>query len=246
MRRRLLWLPIVLLAPLLLGAADPAEDLVSCDGTTRPDTDAPIDILRASGTTAEDGLALRFTITFASPVPVPDEEGLPLRVDVLLRDPTLSDLSVDYYRALNRIVRFDDLGAKAGLVVLLLPERADSPFTNGVKFDGDTLTLTVPSRMVMHDPDLEGFDYDGLRWTVVAQDEGTCDLLGERARPTERVKVLAQGPSPSPDPAATRPDPGDPLVSGGFLVACVLAIAVGGGAGFAAARWRRAGEAPPR
>ena len=43
-------------------------------------------------------------------------------------------------------------------------------------------------------------------------------------------------PSPGDDAAAAT---GDPLISGGFVVACLVAIAIGGGAGFAVAAWRR-------
>jgi hypothetical protein len=241
MRRRLPWLAILLLSPLLLAASDPSGDLVSCDGTSVPQADAPIDVVKATGSTAEEGLALRFTITFADPLPVPDEEGSPLRVDVLMLDPAVPDMTVDYYRGLNRIVRFDDVSRGAGLDILLLPERSESPFTSGAQVDGDTLTMTLPSRMVMPDPDLAGFDYRGMRWTVVARDRDTCDLLGGRARPTRRLEVVADSPSPEPSPGAvgTSSVPGDPLVSGGFLAACVLSILVGGAAGFAAARWRR-------
>jgi hypothetical protein len=241
MRRRWPLVGVVLLAPLLLGAADPPSDLVSCDGTRVPQRHAPIDIVRAIGTTAEERLALRFTITFSEPLPLPDEEGKPLRVDVLLDDPAVPELSVAYYRGLNRILRLDAVSASPGLTVLLLPERSDDRFTNGVQVDGDTLTMTIPSRMVMPDPDLSGFDYRGLRWTVVAQDQGTCDILGARARPTRPVKVLTSEPSPSPSPdaVATAPAPGGPIVPGGLVTECLLAIVVGGAAGFAVARRRR-------
>ena len=246
MRRRVPWLSLalVLATPLLLGAADPSGDLVPCEGAGHAGADAPIDIVQARGTTAEDGLAMRFTITFAEPLPVPDLEGSPLRVDVLIDDPAVPELSVDYYRGLNRIVRFDDVGAKAGIVILLLPERTQSPFTSGMRLDGDRLTLTLPSRMVMPDPDLAGFDYRELRWTVVARDETTCDFLGERARPTHALKVLAE--SASPAPGASTPvaasDGGGGLISVGFVFWCLVGIAVGGAAGFFAARWRRRTE----
>ena len=245
MRRGAPWWPvaIVLAAPLLLGAADPSGDLVPCDGAGHA-ADAPIDIVNARGTTAEAGLARRFTITFAEPLPVPDEEGSPLRVDVLIDDPAVPELSVDYYRGLNRIVRFDAVGTKAGIQILLLPERSQSPFTSGMRLDGDRLTLTLPSRMVMPDPDLAGFDYDGLRWTVVARDESTCDFLGERARPTRALKVLAVAASPSPaaNSSVATTEGGGGLIRSGFALACLVAVAVGGGAGFAAARWRRRTE----
>ena len=241
MRRRLPWLLVLLAAPLLLGAADPSGDLASCDGTGTVNPDAPIDVVAARGATAEDGLAMRFTITFAEPLPVPDDEGRPLRVDVLMHDPEAPDVSVDYYRGLNRIVRFDDVSEAGGLAILLLPERTESPFTSGVETHGDTLTMTLPSRMVMPDPDLAGFDYSGIRWTVVTRDRSTCDLLGARARPTRELKVEeARTPAPSPaPPVATTPAP-EPILSLGLVVACVVSIAVGGFAGYVAARWRRA------
>ena len=244
MRRRLPLLALALATPMLLGAADPSGDLVPCEGTGRAAADAPIDIVSARCTTAEDGLAMRFTITFAEPLPVPDEEGSPLRVDVLIHDPAMPDLSVDYYRGLNRIVRFDAVSLKAGLMILLLPERTQSPFTSGAQLDGDTLTLTLPSRMVMPDPDLAGFDYDGVLWTVVARDESTCDVMGERARPTRPLKVLADdaAPTPAPSGAVAETSDGGGLISIGFVFACLVAISVGGAAGFAAARWRRRTE----
>jgi hypothetical protein len=232
---------VLLLAPLLLGAVDPASDLVSCQSGSPLVSDAPIDMVKASGTSAENGLALRFTIGFSAPLPVPDEEGSPLRVDVLLREGSVPDLSADYYRGLNRIVRFDAV-ADPGLLVLLLPEKAESPFTGGVRARGDTLTLTLPARMVMQDPDIAGFDLSDLRWTVVSRDEDTCDLLGERARPERRVRVLGGAASPVPPISPNGPPPAataDPLISAGFLVACLVAITIGGGVGFAAAAWRR-------
>ena len=134
---------MLLLAPLLLGAADPAGDLVSCRRAARPCQRAPIDIVRASGGTAEAGLALRFR-SRSRPRAGPGRGGPPLRVDVLLRDTAVPDLSVDYYRALNRIMRFDALDARPGCRSCCCPRETDSPFTSGVAVDGDTLTLTVP------------------------------------------------------------------------------------------------------
>ena len=104
--------------------------------------------------------------------------------------------------------------------------------------------MTFPSRMVMPDPDLAGFDYRGIRWTVVARDEDTCDLLGDAARPSFRLKTrnAAASPVPSLSPGATATADGGSFLSPGFLVACVVAIGIGGAAGFAAARWRRRTE----
>jgi hypothetical protein len=241
MRRRSAWLLILLLAPLLLGWSDPAHDLRPCNGDTGAVASAPIDIVDALGTSAEEGEAIRFRITFAQPLPVPDEQGKPLRVDVLLRDPSVPALTAGPYLRLNRIVRFDAV-AEPGLLIMLLPERSATPFAGGVDARDDTLTLTFPARMVMQDPDLAGFDLRRLRWTVVARDERTCDILGGRSEPTRRLKIVGDRASPAPATSpgtASSASDDHPLMSTGFLLACVLAIGVGGGAGMAAARWRR-------
>jgi hypothetical protein len=242
MRRRPAWALTLLLAPLLLGWTDPPHDLGPCRGDTGAVARAPIDIVEALGTSAEERAAIRFRITFADALPVPDEQGKPLRVDVLLRDPDVPGLTAGPYLRLNRIVRFDAV-AEPGLLILLLPERSATPFAGGVDVRGDTLTMTFPARMVMQDPDLAGFDLQRLRWTVVARDERTCDILGGRSEPTRRLKILGDRASPPPKtPPGVAAVSGDhSLLSTGFLLACVLAIGVGGGAGLAVARWRRAG-----
>lgn len=240
MHRGLAWPLTLLLAPLLLGWTDPARDLEPCNDARGTVARAPIDMVEAVGTSAEQGSAIRFRITFAHALPVPDEEGKPFRVDVLLRDPSVPDMTVGPYLYLNRIVRFDAV-AEPGLLILLLPERSGTPFAGGVDVRGDTLTMTFPARMVMPDPDLAGFDLQRLRWTVVTRDEGTCDILGGRSEPTRRLKVLGDRASPvpsTPGAVASAAD-GSPLLSARFVLACVLAIGVGGGVGLAAARWRR-------
>ena len=238
MRPRLAWPLTLLLAPLLLGWSDPAHDLAPCSGATGTVAAAPVDIVEAVGTDAEGGTAIRFRITFARELSVPDERGKPFRVDVLLRDPSVPDLTAGPYLYLNRIVRFDAV-VRPGLLLLLLPERSVTPFAGGVDVRGDTLTMTFPARMVMQDPDLAGFDLRKLRWNVVARDERTCDILGGRAEPARKLQVVGDQASPVPATPTTPVAVNPPLISSGFLLACVLAIAVGGGMGFAAARWRR-------
>ena len=241
MRRTPAWLSTLLLTPLLLGWSDPARDLAPCGDAGAPVARAPIDIVDAVGSTAEGDQVLRFQITFSRPLPVPDDRGRPLRVDVLLRDPTVPDVTVGPYLFLNRIVRFDTV-SEAGLVILLLPERSVSRFAGGSDVSGDTLTLQFPARMVTPDPDLAGFDLHRLRWTVVARDGGTCDLLGRGSRPNRRLKIAGDEmpPSPTASQGPVGPAVADaPLVSGGMLLAYALAVVVGGGAGFAVARRRR-------
>ncbi|MBA3691451.1 MAG: hypothetical protein H0W82_08585, partial [Actinobacteria bacterium] len=185
MRRRSVWPLILLLSPLLLGWSDPEHDLAPCRGGPVTVHGAPIDMVKAVGTSAENGQAIRFQVTFSRPLPVPDRHGRPLRVDVLLRDPSVPDLTAGPYLYLNRIVRFDAV-AGSSLVIMLLPERSSTPFAGGVDVRGDTLTMVFPARMVMPDPDLAGFDLRRLRWTVVARDGSTCDLLGGRSMPNRR------------------------------------------------------------
>jgi hypothetical protein len=239
MPRRLAWPLTLLLWPLLLGWSDPAHDLASCSGDTDVAAHAPIDIVEAVGSSAEEGEAIQIRITFAGLLPVPDRHGRPLRVDVLLRDPGVPDLTAGSYLYLNRIVRFDAL-ADPGLVILLLPERSVTPFTGGVAVQGATLTLTFPARMVMQDPDLAGFDLQRLRWTVVARDGGTCDTLGGRSRPTRKLRILSDQASPAPATTqSSSSGDGSSSPSAAFVLSCVLAIVVGGAGGRVAARRRR-------
>ena len=112
---------VVLAAPLLLAAtvSDPRGDVVDCRGRG-PSDERAIDLVGAEAQATEGGSAIRFTMTFAAPLPVPDREGRPLRVDILVRDPDVPTVSLAYYRRLNRIVRFDAV-VDPGLTILLPP-----------------------------------------------------------------------------------------------------------------------------
>jgi hypothetical protein len=233
--RRLLPLAVLLCAPLLFGFADPPGDLVSCTGAATANTEAPIDILSATGTTTEDGQALVFKVTFAGDLPAPDPDGRPLRVDVLLNDADVPTESFQYYKHLNRIVRFDDITPPA-LQIILLSEEAQNVF-NGVHLDGETLRMEFPTRLVSRDEDLKGFDLEGLRWGVIARDESTCDFLGT-GRPTSKLKLEA-APSPSASPSTSSVAGAGGGGSLGFVLACVVGVLIGGGIGFGAAQWRR-------
>jgi hypothetical protein len=235
--RRLLLLAVLLCAPLLVGFTDPPRDLVSCTGTTAVNAEAPIDILRASGSAIQDGQALVFKVTFAGDLPVPDPGGRPLRMDVLLNDRDVPTVSFEYYRDLNRIVRFDAVTPPM-LQILLLPEKAQNVFS-GVHAEGDTLRLELPTRLVARDGDLAGFDLAGLRWTVLSRDGSTCDFL-DAARPTLKLDVVStSSPGPSSPPSTSPVTDTGGGGSGGFVLACVLGVLVGGGIGFGAAQWRR-------
>jgi hypothetical protein len=166
--------------------------------------DARIDLVEARGEIVETGLALRFTLVFADRLPVPDRERTPLRVDVVLADPTVPTVSFGPYREVNRIVRFDAVPDPL-LQIVLLPERGANVFVGAVAL-GNTLTMNLPGRLVTRDRDLEGLGLDRIRWSVIVRDERDCDLLGD-GRPTQRLVVSP--PTPSTTPSETGP-PGSP------------------------------------
>jgi hypothetical protein len=231
-------LAVLAVLPVLLAAADPRGDTGPCSGSPGQG-DERIDLVDAVGTIVEDGDAIRWTLRFARPLPVPDTERKPLRVDVVIRDPSLPVVSFRYYRDLNRIVRFDDVPHPL-LQIVLIPEHGANVF-EGATVAGDTLTIEMPGRIIVRDQDLNGLGLRRLRWSVIARDEGTCDFLGD-GRPTRRLEVAPPEPAPSFESPVTTPrDDGfsdglrAALIAGAVLV---LGIAVGA---LAAVRRRRAG-----
>jgi hypothetical protein len=191
---------IALLAPLALGASDPRGDVGPCPPGGPAGGDPRIDILDARGEIVERGTALRFTIRFDDSFESPDGERSPLRVDVVLRDPAAPVVSFRYYRDLNRIVRFDAV-ADPALQIVLLPEQGANVFVGAVAL-GDTVTMTLPGRLVTRDADLEGLRLGRLRWGVIARDEAHCDALGDGA-PTERLVVGEVAATPTQVPTVT-------------------------------------------
>ena len=103
---------LLLVTPLLLAAArDPRGDVTSCaDGSTA--TDPVADLVEVDAFADELGSAAVWRLTFAAPLPVPDREGAPLRIDVLVRDPKLPTVALGDERGLNRLVRWDDTSAE--------------------------------------------------------------------------------------------------------------------------------------
>ena len=208
--------------PLLLGASvsDPMGDTVACRGSAKAG-DEVIDLIGAEAQATEGGSAIRFTVTFAAPLPVPDREGRPLRVDVLVRDPDVPTVSFAYYRAVNRIVRFDAIDEPA-LTILLLPERGSNSFF-GARVEGARLVMELPGRLLTRDVDLEGPALERLTWSVVARDEGTCDFLGD-GRPTNAVAPAAVILPPVSIPG----DRPDEVPGGRIVLLAVAGIAIGG------------------
>lgn len=168
-------LVVVALVPALVSASDPAGDVGPCRPSA-PGPGDPPDLIGGTGSIVEDGTSARWDLRFAEPLVVPDRAGLPFRVDILIRDPSVPTVDVAYYRDLNRIVRYDAV-LQQGVVILLLPERAQNVFLGGV-VDGDTLTIQLPGRQITRDLDLQGVPIQDLTWTAVVRDEHRCDVLG--------------------------------------------------------------------
>jgi hypothetical protein len=132
----------------------------------------------------ELGTSAQWTLTFAEPLRVPDAQGRPFRVDVVIRDPGAPVFDVGFYRDVNRIVRFDAT-RNPGLGILLLPEGASNVFSPPT-IEHRTMVIQVPGRILSDDNDETGTSpgLARLRWSVIVRDEDTCDLLGD-GRPVQ-------------------------------------------------------------
>ncbi|MGZ8629382.1 MAG: hypothetical protein ACXWZF_00230 [Actinomycetota bacterium] len=215
---------LTLCAPLLLAAADPAGDVAPCpivpSGSVADAGGGAPDLVAATGEIVELGTSVVFTLRFAGPLVVPDREGRPFRVDIVLLDPGVPPVDAGLYRGVNRILRYDAVRDPV-TTTLLLPEGGQSRFIPPT-IDGETFVLQVPGRTLVADEDETGTapGVDELRWGVVVRDEGSCDLLGN-GRPTERL--IERGETPSvpfdDDVAVIQPGRRD-------LVAVVVGLAV--------------------
>ena len=228
-RRRIVPVLVALLGPTLLAAADPAGDPVRCptlsDGSASALASVP-DLVQADGEIVELGTSIRFTLRFAEPLTVPDAEGYPFRVDVVLLDPDVPPVDAGLYRDVNRILRYDAVRDPVTMT-LLLPEAGQSRFLPP-RIEGDTLVLQVPGRTVVADEDETGTSpgLDQLRWGVIVRDEGACDLLGDgrprellvRGRDPEPTGVAAAPPAPSGSATST---PWVPIAAGAVIVSAL-------------------------
>jgi hypothetical protein len=197
---------VLLLAPLLLAASDPSGDVRPCRPSATGPGDPP-DLIGGAGTVVEEGSSAEWTLRFADPLVVPDRVGHPFRVDILILDPSAPAMDVAYYHDLNRIVRYDAV-PEQGVVILLLPERAQNVFLGGT-VSGDTLTIQIPGRQITRDLDLEGVPIQDLTWTAVVRDGHRCDVLGS-FRPHlpmvgPRVVAGVTTPSALPSPPSSAP-----------------------------------------
>jgi hypothetical protein len=211
-----------MLLPLLVAASDPSGDVVGCG--RRGGAGAP-DLLRAEGHIVELGTSARWTLTFAEPLTVPDDEGRPFRVDIAIRDPAVPALSFAYFHKVNRLVRVDATIGH-GTEIYLLPERGANVFNPPV-IEGAKMTIQVPGRTLSADEDLTGTSpgLEELRWTVIVRDERACDFLGN-GRPRERL--LRQANETSAPPVRSRGSAALPwvILGGSVVILMLIAIAV--------------------
>jgi hypothetical protein len=203
--RRAAVVAIALLLPLTLAASDPRNDAVGCLGTHgRGD---PPDLVAAVGGASEEGSSATWRLTFAHPLRVPDPTEPPYRVDVVIRDPKVPAVSLGDYRDFNRIVRFDATGGDPRLELLFIAEGGHTLFDPPV-IHGDTMTISMPGRLLLGADEFGPAAMQRLRWTVIVRDGGRCDLLGPGGPPTLRL----QAPPGSRSATIT---PGQPIGSSG-------------------------------
>ena len=226
--RRTAALALVAVVPLLMAARDPEGDVVNC-ATGATMSDATADVVAVRGEAAELGTAAVWTITFAKAVPVPDHEGVPLRIDVLVRDPTIAPVTLGDEHGMNRIVRWTDTGPNALENVMWVYERNATTF-NPPAIDGRTVTFTVPGRILLGEAE-NGTEFVArARWSVLVRDGNACDRVGDVPRfalqkmdasPTPTVSHLIPSRSASPAPAEGRSP-----VGWGLTAILLLAVTV--------------------
>jgi hypothetical protein len=227
---------VLLVSPLLVAAArDPAGDVTTCRGTGS--VDGGVDLVSVDGFADELGSAAVWRLRFADPIAVPDHDGAPLRIDVLVRDPRLHAVSRGDERGMNRIVRWSDTGTEAPTEVIWLPRRGHTPFNPPV-VDGRTVELRVPGRILLGEGANGTESVARARWSVLVRDGNACDRLGDR--PTLRLaETTSSSPvdvSPSVGPVSDtvgtaedtlRPSPGGiALIVALVLLVPAIAIAV--------------------
>jgi hypothetical protein len=230
LRPRLIAGSVLIVAPFLIGATDPVGDVAPCQpGGGVVGGSAP-DVVAATARGVEGGASLEVRVRFAERPDVPDTEGRPFRVDVVVLEPELPAYTFGYYNGVNRIVRYDAV-ASPHLEILLLPERGENQFF-AVSWTRRTLVMRLPGRLLTRDEDLAGVNLGRLRWGVVVRDEAMCDSLREphvrvsgNTRPPDTPTMTAIG-SDSGDPAGPERAEPAPFLSREVLAAAVFLAGV--------------------
>ena len=218
--RRIAALGLVALLPLLVAAKDPRGDVTTCEAGA-PVTDPTADVVAVDGVAAELGTAAVWRITFASPVPVPDRSGTPLRIDVLVRDPKIAPVTRGDERGMNRIVRWTDSSTDATEEILWVYERAHTSF-NPPQIDGRTVELTVPGRILLGEAENGTEFVRRARWSLVVRDGDACDRVGGvpsfhlRAEPASTISATPTQTTPVPVSSAAAASPEATDTAGGW------------------------------
>jgi hypothetical protein len=223
--RRLGFVMLALVTPLLVAAArDPRGDVTACEGQASvPDPVA--DLVGVDAYADELGTAAVWRLRFAEPLPVPDRDAPPLRIDILVRDPRLPAESRGDERGMNRIVRWVDTSADESIDVIWLAEQAHTPFNPPV-VDSGTLEIRVPGRILLGEAPNGSESVARVRWSVVVRDGSACDRLGDepmmRLRRSSRIEPA---PSPVPTVGGTADDqPGRNYAAIGLFVAVLVLV----------------------
>jgi len=216
---------LLLVAPLMLAAADPVGDVGRCPRVPGIVGDGAPDLVEATGEIVELGTSARFTLRFAEPLVVPDGEGPPFRVDIVLLDPAVPAVDAGLYRGVNRLLRYDAV-VEPITTILLLPEAGQSRFI-APTIEDRTLVMQVPGRTLSADEGEAGTSpgLERLRWGVIVRDERACDLLGD-GRPTERLVERAETSSPSVDDGVAVIQPDRRILVAGIAGLAILLAAV--------------------
>lgn len=216
---------LALVTPLLLAATDPSGDVGRCPRVPGIVGEGAPDLVEATGEIVELGTSARFTLRFAEPLVVPDEEGTPFRVDIFLLDPAVPAIDAGLYRGINRLLRYDAV-ARPITTILLLPEAGQNRFI-APTIEDRTLVMQVPGRTLSADEDETGTSpgLERLRWGVIVRDERACDLLGN-GRPTERLVEGAETPPASLDDGVIVIQPDRRVLVAGIAGLAIL-LAVG-------------------
>jgi hypothetical protein len=214
---------LLLATPLLIAATpDPAGDVSACAGTGSV-RDPVADVVSVDAIADELGTAAVWRITFAAPVPVPDTDGAPLRIDVLVRDPELPAVSVGTERGMNRIVRWDATAADAPIEIAWLGGEGHTPF-NPPEVSGRTVEIRVPGRILLGEAADGTEGVRRARWSVSVRDGDACDRVG--AIPSFRLREQPAPSDPTDVPLGGNVDrPAAGIAGPWFVPALLLVIA---------------------
>jgi hypothetical protein len=191
---------LVLATPVLVGATrDATGDVTTCVGGG-PVRDRAADVISVDGLAAELGTSAVWRITFAAPIHVPDTEGAPVRIDVLVRDPELPARSLGTEHGMNRIVRWDDTGVDRPIDIVWLGGQGHTPFNPPV-ISGRSVEIHVPGRILLGEAQNGTESVRRARWSVLVRDGDACDRVG--GVPRFRLQEATSTTSPVPTGGST-------------------------------------------